>query len=102
MNNRTKATSINPKVKKDVHRRDEERCILCNLHVNEFFASAHYIPRSKGGLGIKENIVTLCIDCHDEYDKTTRRPIIKEQIKKYLNKHYPEFTDEQRIYRKGQ
>ncbi len=94
---RTLHTDIPAKVKAAVWERDNQCCILCGKRGNP---EAHYIPRSQGGLGIEENIVTLCRDCHFRYDATTERGTLKVFIKDYLNMHYPNFTDEQRIYKK--
>ena len=53
MNNRTKATSIPKKVREEVYARDKG-CIITGSRYN--LTLAHYIPRSKGGLGIKETL----------------------------------------------
>lgn len=53
---------------------------------------AHYVPRSKGGLGIEQNVVTLCRPCHDLFDHggiDTRRAMDRK-IKEYLKSHYPD------------
>ena len=50
--------------------------------------NAHYISRAHGGLGIEENIVTLCLDCHNNYDNGRSKQesdCIKE---KKLSDHY--------------
>lgn len=96
MNKRTKATSITPKVKKTVFERDSGCCILCG---NQGLPEAHYIPRSKGGLGIEQNIVTLCRPCHMDLDGTKRRELLPK-VKKYLDIWYPDFEDAERIYKK--
>ena len=96
---RTKALEIPKEVKEKVLERDEH-CIVCGNPVDAFFASAHYIPRSKGGLGIKENVVALCFHCHRKYDQGIERKVIGEFIKNHLERHYPGFKDEDRIYRK--
>ena len=70
MNARTKALAISKEVKETVYKRDRGRCILCGA---VGLPEAHYIPRSKGGLGIEQNIVTLCRPCHDKLDNTTER-----------------------------
>jgi cytochrome c553 len=62
--------------------------------------NAHYIARSHGGLGIEENVVTLCGGCHHNYDNTVDRPIIKEQIKAYLECKYPNWDESKLIFRK--
>ena len=58
---RSKATDIPMSVKKKVWERDCGRCVVCGNHCN-VMPNAHYIPRSKGGLGIEENIITLCTE----------------------------------------
>lgn len=97
---RTKALEIPKEVKEIVFERDLESCIVCGNPVDPFFASAHYIPRSKGGLGIKENIVTLCFHCHRKYDQGIEHKAIETYVRNHLERHYPGFKDEDRIYRK--
>lgn len=69
--------------------------------------NAHYISRAKGGLGIEENIVTLCTSltankCHERYDNGTKeeREEIREKIKRYLMDYYPGWDEGQLVYRK--
>ena len=97
MNARTKALAISKEVKEAVYKRDRGRCILCGA---VGLPEAHYIPRSKGGLGIEQNIVTLCRPCHDLMDNTTARESLLRRVKEHLDLWYPNFTDEQRIYHK--
>lgn len=94
----SKACDISLKVKNAVWKRDNHKCILCS----SFYASpnAHYIPRSKGGLGIEENVVTLCLECHIKFDQTTERQKILKLIKNYLELKYPNFKDKDRIFKK--
>lgn len=94
---RTKALEIPRKVKIAVFERDNERCILCG---SNGLPEAHYIPRSKGGLGIEQNIVTLCRECHRRYDQTTDRANIREFLRQYLMKKYPEWDEQNLYYRK--
>lgn len=96
MNKRTKYTAIPMKVKKAVYIRDGCCCIFC--HRNGF-PEAHYISRSRGGLGIVENIVTLCRPCHERLDQSSEREELLKRVKEYLDTLYPDFTEEQRIYR---
>lgn len=97
MKKRTRALDIKSSVKRDVWERDGHCCILCgNPHAAP---NAHYIPRSQGGLGIAENVVTLCFTCHNRYDHTTERKTIREQIRAYLEGQYPDW-DEQKLYYK--
>lgn len=96
---RTKALAISKPVKEKVYQRDGGRCILCGSVRG--LPEAHYIPRSQGGLGIEENIVTLCRLCHDRLDHTSERPALLERVKQHLTLWYPDFKDGDRIYKKG-
>lgn len=51
---RSKATDIPQKVKQAVWERDGGRCVVCGCCRN-VMPNAHFISRSKGGLGIEEN-----------------------------------------------
>ena len=103
---RSKATDISMSVKKKVFERDHGRCVVCGNDYN-VMPNAHYIPRSKGGLGIEQNIVTLCTEltenqCHRKYDFGTanERKIIGEKIKEYLKRKYPDWNEEDLVYKK--
>lgn len=98
MNKRTKATSIPFRVKSEVHARDHGFCIFCG---RPGYPEAHYISRARGGLGIPENIVTACRECHRKMDSSTERPEYLRRAKLYLDLLYPSFPDEDRIYKKG-
>lgn len=93
----TKATAISRETKIEVFERDRGRCIICGA---PGLPEAHYIRRSQGGLGIPENIVTLCRTCHYEFDEGKRHNEYKEKIQAYLNRFYPDFSDYDRIYHK--
>lgn len=95
---RSKKCDISPFVKKIVWERDDHCCILCGN--KQAMPNAHYIPRSKGGLGIKENIVTLCSECHRKLDQSTEREALLKRVKEHLEIWYPCFQDEERIYRR--
>ena len=100
MNNRTKALQIPTKVKKRVWDRDGGECIICgNPNADP---SCHYIRRSQGGLGIEENIVTLCARHHLMLDSpnSPEQKLLRARVREHLEKHYPGFPDEKRIYRK--
>lgn len=94
---RTKALEIPRKVKEAVYERDNGCCLWCGKQGQP---NAHYIARSQGGLGIEENILTLCWGCHRKYDQTTARPKMRYFFKHYLKRKYPEWDEEKLIYKK--
>ena len=103
---RAKATDISMSVKKKVWERDKGRCVLCGNYCN-VMPNAHFIPRSKGGLGIEENIITLCTEltpnkCHRRYDFGTKeeREEIKEYLREYLKSKYPNWNEDDLYYKK--
>lgn len=98
MNKRTKSTNIPFRVKSEVYARDHGFCIFCG---RPGYPEAHYISRTRGGLGIPENIVTACRECHRRMDASEERPQYLKRAKEYLDILYPDFTDEMRIYKKG-
>lgn len=105
---KAKACDIKMSVKRRVYERDEGRCVLCGNYVN-VMPNSHYIPRSDSGLGIEENVVTMCTEltenkCHQKYDNCTdkkEKKIMKNQIKKHLKTFYHDWDEEKLIYRKG-
>lgn len=97
MRRQTKATNISPKVKETVARRDGGRCIICGRYGAP---NAHYISRAQGGLGIEENIVTLCDTCHRVYDQTEAREDYRATIRQYLQSKYPKWDEKKLKYRK--
>jgi len=102
MQKRTKALAIAKEVKQAVAERDSFNgwpcCIICGSP--EGLPEAHYIPRSQGGLGIEENIVTLCRPCHGDFDQSDKRADIKAQLRQYLQEIYPEWDESKLYYRK--
>lgn len=98
MNKRTRALDIPKAVKDRVWERDGQRCILCGDP--QAMPNAHYISRAQGGLGIEENIVTLCRQCHNDYDNSPQRPLLREEIRAYLQGRYPGWDEASLTYRK--
>lgn len=105
---RAKACDIPQKVKLQVFLRDNGQCVICHNKHN-VMPNAHFIPRSKGGLGIEENIVTLCTEltknkCHRRFDNGSKeeREELGNKIEKYLKSKYPNWNKEKLVYRKGE
>lgn len=82
---RTKACEIPQQVRDKVFERDDGRCIICH---KVGIPNAHYIRRSQGGLGIEQNVVTLCPVCHFNYDNGFKREEYGKIIKEYLQYIY--------------
>ena len=97
---RAKALAISDRTKRIVFARDSGLCVWCG---RIGLPEAHFIPRSKGGLGIEQNILTLCRVCHDRYDHgdATERWNMKLRFREYLSEKYPDWDEQKLIYRKG-
>lgn len=99
---RKKAVAIPSEVKKRVSERDSYDgwpcCILCGSAEGQ--PNAHVIPRSDNGMGIEENIVTLCFRCHQRYDNSEERPELRKEIIYYLKQFYPDWSEEKVRYNK--
>lgn len=98
MNRRTRALSISPRVKRAVYERDGHCCVLCGSPYG--LPEAHYISRAHSGLGIEQNIVTLCRDCHRRYDQSSERAEIRAELREYLKKQYPDWDESKLVYDK--
>lgn len=108
MHSETKATKIPKRIKDAVRKRDGGRCILCGRPGEPH---CHVVRRSAGGMGVEENIVTLCDRCHYAFDKGLymkemeplgfrSRAEIKKFIYEYMEERYPGWTPEKVTYRK--
>lgn len=101
MSKRSNACAISLKTKEIVWKRDNHRCIYCKKHVSITFANAHYIKRSQGGLGIEENVVTLCPECHYQEDFGQNTKYYEQYIENYLKGIYgANWSKEKLIYKK--
>ena len=88
MSKRSKACEISKETKLIVWERDKHRCVICGKYVPVACANAHYVKRSQGGLGIEQNIVTLCLKCHYEEDFGKDTKLYERLIKKHLKRCY--------------
>jgi 5-methylcytosine-specific restriction endonuclease McrA len=106
---RTKALEIPTKVKMAVAERDSfdghPCCLWCGKPAPTTnplaFSNAHYIPRSQGGLGIEQNTLTLCWECHLEFDNSENREVMKGVLRGHLKSKHPDWDEENLIYKKG-
>ena len=88
MNKRTEALAITKKVKLEVWERDDHKCIFCHKPVSWNLANSHFIKRSHGGLGIPENIMTNCAECHQMFDDSKYRKYMLPKAEAYLKSKY--------------
>ena len=95
---RTKACEIKPKVREAVEDRDGHCCIFCGKAGR---GEAHFIARSHGGLGIEQNLLTVCRSCHHEMDNGKNRAMYIKVAEQYLKDHYKNWNISDLIYHKG-
>ena len=98
MHKQTKACDISKAVKDAVWERDRYCCVVCGNPAA--MPNAHYIARSHGGLGVEQNIVTLCAGCHRAYDQSAAHEWYKTVIRRYLKSLYPKWDERKLIYHK--
>ena len=104
----TKARDFSKKVKMAISERDSidgwPCCVYCGSAAPGQLAwsNAHFIARSQGGLGIPENGLTLCPECHRRYDQTADRAEMRVFFREYLRMNYYDWNENDLIYRKGE
>ena len=94
---RSKACHFDKRTRQKVIERDKG-CIFCGT-VNSLTV-AHYISKAHGGLGIVQNGVVACLMCHRRLDQSTARKHLLREVRAYLDQLYPDFPDEDRVYKK--
>lgn len=103
MSRRSRDCDISPissnEVLREVLRRDDCCCIICGTKKD--LQIAHYISRARNGLGIPENLVTLCARCHFNYDNGKYHNDHKKRIADYLKANYTNWDKTNLIYEKG-
>ena len=72
-------------------------CIFCGV---PGLPEAHVVPRSHGGLGIEQNIITACRPCHDRLDNSVHRQQMLQVAAAYLEQFYPGWNPQNLIYDK--
>lgn len=95
---RTKATSIPPKIREEVEERDGHCCIFCKSPNAR--GEGHYIRRSQGGLGIPQNLLTVCRTCHRQLDEGPMKELYQSMAKEYLVNKYPGWNEQDLVYNK--
>lgn len=95
---RTKACEISKEVREAVEKRDNHCCIFCGSP--EARGEAHFVNRSQGGLGIEENIVTACRNCHREMDNGLNTKVYRSIAEEYLRSKYPNWNKSKLVFNK--
>lgn len=94
---RTKACGILPEVKAQVEKRDGYCCIFCGAPGR---GEAHFIGRAQGGLGVPENLLTVCRACHNQMDNGMASKLYRMKAEEYLKSKYPEWDKSKLVYNK--
>ena len=95
------ATDISLRVRKKVIARDSidgaPCCIYCGAAGN--IQIAHFVPRSRGGIGEETNLACLCPACHGMLDNGDGRAV-REVFRDRLERLYPGWKESEQIYTK--
>ena len=103
----TKARDFDRKAKEAIAERDSidgwPCCVNCGAAAPAPLAwsNAHFIARSQSGLGVPENGLTLCPECHRRYDQTTARAEMRGYFREYLSSIYEDWDETKLYYKKG-
>lgn len=93
-------TEISEKVRQEVYKRDSWDGTPCCIRCGRPYPQVHhYIERSRGGLGIEENLVCLCYKCHGELHNKNYREM-SDFVREYLINHYEDWDERKLIRRK--
>lgn len=95
---RTKACEIKPEIRQKVEERDGHCCIFCGKPGR---GEAHFVARSHGGLGIEQNLITVCRWCHNQMDNGMARELYVRKAERYLREHYKDWNISDLVYHKG-
>ena len=77
------------KLRKQVCERDNYTCQLCGRQANH---THHIIYRSHGGKHIPENLICLCIACHETAHMN--EPKYRDILIRLQQRHYPKLRKE--------
>ena len=98
MSSRARHTGIDGKSRAEVRSRDGQRCVWCG-RTDKPVEMAHFISRAQSGLGIPQNLISLCAECHREYDGVGRRSM-QIQLEGYLRAKYRGWDRKKLVYRR--
>jgi len=91
-NIRTKSLDVSPKVRKAVYKRDSiddyPNCVTCGNP--GYHDMSHIVKRSKSGLGIPENLINQCRECHEKMESGDEG--LMQRAQEHLKHYYPGWT----------
>ena len=105
MSKQARAREFNAASRRIIKERDRNQCIFCQMqyHMEDVTWSGpgslsimHYIPRSRGGLGIPQNGAQGCVSHHEMLDNGNkgRREEMLQLFRTYLQDHYPDWSED--------
>ena len=100
----SKALDISLDVRKKVYERSGGKCETCGDWCDDMgYSNSHYISRGRLGLGIEQNILHQCYECHYAMDHKGGEEHFRvmEKAKAYLMNYYDDWNEDDLIYRKG-
>ena len=103
---KTKTCEITKKVKQAVWERQNGVSVYSGTPISVSECCCHVVPRSKGGMGIEENIVGLTGEEHRIFDgnrignRKEETDHIRKSVMDHLKECYPEWSEERMKYRK--
>ena len=104
-----RAREFSARARKEIRERDGDACIFCRMgycmegaswYSLQIRETMHYVPRSRGGLGIPENGALGCRWHHEMMDNGNRgkREEMLELFKGYLKGKYPDWDEKELTY----
>ncbi len=101
MSKRSNACDVKNGIRNHVLDRDNNRCVVCGN--TTWLQMAHvFVSRAHGGLGVPQNIATLCVVCHMSLDngKASEANLVRELVQGYMMRKYPDLEIEKLKYKK--
>lgn len=111
MSKQARAREFNAASRQIIKERDLYQCIFCRMgyhmedvtwYGQQLQSIMHYIPRSRGGLGIPQNGALGCQSHHEMLDNGNkgRREEMLQMFRQYLQDHYPDWSEDALTYNK--